>query len=450
LSGANNLADAALAVRAFFSASTNMHTRRNFLLSLPALLSAAPATLAGYRLTRSDDEFLDDLCRRSFRFFVEHSDARTGLTLDRARTDGSTHDETHRNTASAASTGFHLTALCIAAERGWMKRAEAQERTLNCLRFLSERAPREHGWFYHWMDWRNGERTWRSELSSIDTALLFGGVLTARQYFAVNKEIPQLAAQLYHAIDFEWMLNGHARLLSHGWYPERGFIANRWDTYSEHPLLYLLAIGSPTHAIPPRAWYSWRRSWIEYKRMRYMGKATPLFTHQYSHAWIDFRGRRENRLPYVDYFQNSVMATRVHRQFCLDLAQEFPGYSENIWGITASDSAKGYVAWSGPPRHAKIDGSVVPCAAGGSLMFAPDICLPALKAMKEKFGEKVYGKYGFVDAFNPNNGWINPDVIGIDVGITLLSAENLRSGKVWRWFMRNREITRALRLAGIV
>ncbi len=426
-----------------------MLSRRTFLHSLPALSLATSPTEAAYRLTRADEELLEDLCRRSFRFFVEHSDAQTGLTLDRARTDGSVHDETHRNTSSIAATGFGLTAQCIAAERGWMKRDEVRERTLNCLRFLSERAPREHGWFYHWMDWRTGERTWKSEISSIDTALLMGGVLTARQYFANDKEIPQLAAQLYHALDFAWMLNGHARLLSHGWHPESGFIKNRWDTYSEHPLLYLLAIGSPTHGITPRAWWSWRRSWIEYKRRRFLSANTPLFTHQFSHAWVDFRGRRENRLPYVDYFQNSVTATRVNRQFCMDLAKEFPGYSENIWGITASDSKQGYVAWGGPPRHARIDGSVVPCAAGGSLMFASDICLPALKAMKEKYGDQIYGKYGFADAFNPTNGWVNPDVIGIDLGITLLSAENLRSGNVWRWFMRNAEMTRALQLAGL-
>ncbi|NOT60897.1 MAG: hypothetical protein HOP19_11825, partial [Acidobacteria bacterium] len=242
-----------------------MPSRRSFLYSLPALALASLPTEAAYRLTRADEDFLEDLCRRAFRFFVEHSDANTGLTLDRARTDGTTHDETHRNTASIAATGFGLTALCIAAERGWLKREEVRERVLNCLRFLDERAPREHGWFYrsmNWgMDWKTGERVWKSEISSIDTALLMGGVLTARQYFASDKEIPSLAAQLYHAIDFAWMLNGHARLLSMGWHPESGFIKNRWDTYSEHPLLYLLAIGSPTHSITPRAWWSWRRSW---------------------------------------------------------------------------------------------------------------------------------------------------------------------------------------------
>jgi hypothetical protein len=144
-----------------------------------------------------------------------------------------------------------------------------------------------------------------------------------------------------------------------------------------------------------------------------------------------------------------VIAPRVHKAFCLSLAPEFPGYTENIWGITASDSARGYVAWGGPPRHRRIDGTVVPCAAGGSLMLAPEITLPALREMHAKFGEKIYGRYGFVDAFNPNNGWINPDVIGIDVGITLLAAENLRSGNVWRWFMRNPEVPRAMQLVGL-
>jgi len=144
-----------------------------------------------------------------------------------------------------------------------------------------------------------------------------------------------------------------------------------------------------------------------------------------------------------------VTATRAHRQFCIDLSREFPGYSENVWGITASDSAKGYVAWGGPPRDPAIDGTVVPCAAGGSLMFTPDISLPALKTMHEKFGKRIYGRYGFTDAFNPNTGWINPDVIGIDVGITLLSAENLRTENVWRWFMRNTEIPQAMHLVGL-
>ena len=151
----------------------------------------------------------------------------------------------------------------------------------------------------------------------------------------------------------------------------------------------------------------------------------------------------------TDWWQNSVAATRAHKAFCLSLPPEFPGYTEHIWGITASDSRKGYVAWGGPPRDPSIDGTVVPAAAAGSLMLAPDITLPAVREMRRRFGDRIYGRYGFADAFHPTDGWVNPDVIGIDLGITLLSAENLRSGKVWEWFMRNGEIPAAMSRAGL-
>jgi hypothetical protein len=173
----------------------------------------------------------------------------------------------------------------------------------------------------------------------------------------------------------------------------------------------------------------------------------PLFIHQYSHAWVDFRSWRDPVPPQPDWFANSVVATYAQRQFLLDVRGEFPGYTENVWGLTASDSIKGYVAWGGPPRDQAIDGSVVPCAAGGALMFAPEITIPALREMHRRFGDRIYGRYGFADAFHPTTGWVNPDVIGIDVGITLLSAENLRSGRVWEWFMRNPEIRTALERA---
>jgi hypothetical protein len=406
--------------------------------------------LASLRDT-SDEEFLEDLEHRSFLYFREQSDAQTGLVLDRARTDGSPHDERHRNVASIAATGFGLTALCIASERGWIKTDEARARVHSSLRFFAERAPHKRGWFYHWMDWRTGARAWNSEVSSIDTALLLSGILTARQYFNDDTEIVRLATLIYERVDFRWMLNGHRLLLSHGWTPEKGFLGPRWDTYSEDTSLYLLAIGSPTHPINPRSWYALRRDRVRYAGYAYITtRRVPLFMHQYAHLWVDYRGRRENRGQRIDYFQNSVAATRAHKAFCLRLARDFPrSYSENLWGITASDSVKGYVAWGGPPRDPLIDGSIVPTAAGGSLQFTPDISLTALRTMKERFGPKIYARYGFVDAFNPTTGWVGPDFVGINVGPILLSAENLRTGNVWRWFMRNQEITRAMRLVGL-
>jgi hypothetical protein len=389
--------------------------------------------------------FLEDLSRRAFLYFQEQANAQTGLVLDRARTDGKGHDATHPsyNIASIASTGFGLTALCIAAERNWLKAESAREGVRLTLRFFADRAEHKEGWFYHWMDAATGERRWQSEISSIDTALLLAGVLTARQYFRNDKEIVRLATKIYERVNFQWMLNNHPLILSHGWRPENGFIKHRWDTYCELMILYVLAIGSPTYPISKDSWYAWKRPVISYAGRTYI-TGGPLFIHQYSHAWIDFRGRKEKRSPFTDFFKNSVDAIYAHRAFCVDLAKDFPGYSENIWGITASDSAKGYVAWGGPPRDQAIDGTVVPYAAGGSLMLTPEIALPAVLAMRDKYGEKIYGKYGFADAFNPNNGWVAGDVIGIDVGITLLSAENFRSGKVWKWFMANPEISKAL------
>ena len=418
---------------------------------LSTLTVASSQTVgASSKLSSEDQQFLEDLERRSFQYFWEEGDPDTGLVPDRARMDGSTLDENHRNVASIAATGFGLTGLCIAADRNWINRNQARERTRNTLRFFVNKAFQEHGWFYHWLDAKTGERRWNSEVSSIDTALLLGGVLTARQYFRDDQEIRKLATKIYERVDFHWMLNGQQLLLSHGWRPETGFLKPRWDTYSEDTILYLLAIGSPTHPISPASWYAlWR------DRYRYEGHAyfttigVPLFMHQYAHAWINYRNWRETKGDRIDYFENSVQATLAHRAFCINLAHDFPAFGPNVWGITASDSAKGYLAWGGPPRDPEIDGTIVPSAAGGSLMFTPELSVAALRTMREKYGQKVYGKYGFIDAFNLNSGWVDSDVIGINAGIILLSAENARTGNVWSWFMRNSEIPRAMRLAGL-
>ena len=417
------------------------------------LTSAAPRASfqqAPYKLSRQDELFIEDLERRSFQYFWEQADPNTGLVPDRARMDRSPLDENHRNVASIAATGFGLTALCIAAERQWITSEQARERARNTLRFLARKSLHEHGWFYHWMDAKTGERRWQSEVSSIDTALLLAGVLTVRQRFSADIEIVRLATEIYKRVDFSWMLNGHPLLLSHGWKPETGFLKPRWDTYSEDTILYLLATASPTHAISPNSWYALWRDRYRYEGFAYFTTiGVPLFMHQYSHAWIDFRNRREIRGDRIDYFENSINATLAHRAFCMHLAGEFPGYGPNVWGITASDSAKGYLAWGGPPRDPAIDGTVVPSAAGGSLMLTPEIAVAALRTMREKYGQRVYGIYGFVDAFNPSSGWVDSDVIGINVGIILLSAENMRTGNVWRWFMQNREIPRAMEAVGL-
>ncbi|CAN5766254.1 glucoamylase family protein [soil metagenome] len=415
------------------------------------LAASSPGRQIGATVSSQDELFLEDLERRSFDYFWEQADQQTGLVPDRARMDGSFLDENHLNVASIAATGFGLTALCIAAERRWIERGEGKERVRKTLQFFATRAFHKNGWFYHWLDAKTGERRWQSEVSSIDTALLVAGVLTAGQYYREDPEVARLANKIYDRIDFRWMLNGHPLLLSHGWKPETGFLRHRWDTYSEDAILYLLAIGSTTHPISPASWYALWRDRYRYDAYAYFTTiGVPLFMHQYSHAWVDFRNRREVKGDRIDYFENSVAATLAHREFCIDLSAEFPGYGPNAWGITASDSAKGYLAWGGPPRDPAIDGTVVPSAPGGSLMFTPELALAALAFMRNKFGDRVYGRYGFVDAFNPNTGWIDTDVIWINTGIVLLSAENMRTGNVWRWFMQNRQIPRAMQLVGLL
>jgi poly(3-hydroxybutyrate) depolymerase len=396
-----------------------------------------------------DDPFLEDLSKRAFLFFWEQTDPATGIIRDRSRTDGSASSDNHVKVGSIASVGFGLTGMCIAAERGWQPRSAILERTRTTLRTFAEKLEHQHGWFYHWLNVHTGAREWKSEVSSIDTALLLGGVLSVRQCFAADPEISKLATAIYHRVDFGWMRNGHPTLLSHGWRPESGMIVHRWDAFSEASMLYLLGIGSPTHPLPAASWRAWVRPTLTWDGTTYVTHAGPLFLHQYSHAWVDFRAWRDPDPPH-DWFANSRTATLANQRYCVSLRDRFPGYSETLWGVTASDARSGYKAWGGPPHDPQVDGTVVPCAAAGSLMFDPGATLPALRHMQERFGDRLYGRYGFADAFHPTADWINPDVIGIDQGITLLSAENARTGNVWRWFMANPEIQTAMRRAGFV
>lgn len=394
----------------------------------------------------SDHAFLDDLGRRAFLYFWEQADPRTGLVRDRALTDGSIPPNTNRYAASIAATGFGLTAVAVADDHHWMKEDALQERARNTLRFFAYQAPQKNGFFYHWLDPSTGERVRSSEVSSIDTALLVAGVLTVRERFASDPEIVKLANIIYGKLDFPWLLDKRG-ILSHGWLPDVGILKSNWDTYSEHMILYLLAIGSPTHPIPAQSWYAWARPRVTFEKYTYVNYG-PLFTQQYSHAWVDFRNLADGPPSNTNWFENAVIATEAHRDFCASLHDRFPDYGLNLWGITASDSVSGYRIWGGPPADRQIDGTVVPCAAGGSLMLTPQISTACLRHMRAQYGHAIYGRYGFTDAFNPLNNWVNPEIIGIDQGIILLSAANARDGGVWKWFMKNREITDAMQRVG--
>lgn len=414
-------------------------SRRRF-LSFAAALPVLPSLRSG--VSDSDDAFLEDLSCRAFLFFWEQADPNTGLVLDRVRANGAAIPGRNLEVASVALTGFALTAMCIASDRRWMDPNRLRERVRATLRHFAYDQDHVHGWYYHFVNRKSGERAWTSELSTIDTALLLAGVVTAQQYFRDDAEIFDLAYSIYKRVDFNWMLDERTGLLYLGWEPETGLLRAEWTAYFEQAILYVLGIGSPTYPIPSKCWYRFDRPTIEAYGYTVVGQG-PLFTHQYSQAWLYLAGLRDGPPFAIDYFQNSVAATYAHRAYCLSLRGFYPSYSEHLWGITASDSDIGYVIWGDPLSRRDVDGTVVPCAAGGSLMFAPEICLPALRYMHENFATYVYGRYGFADAFNPQTLWIDPDVVGIDVGITLLSAENLRSGRVWRWFHQSPDVRRA-------
>lgn len=414
---------------------------------IPALLvclpprSAADLKLpfADFSLSPEDDQFLDDLEKANFLFFWEQANRETGLVKDRAnvRATGQT------TVASIAATGFGLTALCIGSRRGWVSISDARERAMVTLEQLWKKMPTHRGFFFHWANLNTGERVWDSEVSSVDTAILLCGVLTCREHFRYQP-LTRLAYGIFNRVDWTW-LSEDTSLLPHGWSPEIGFLPYRWDYYSEHMMMYLLGLGSSSHPLPAAAWDAWKRTTFEYDGFRYIGSYAPLFVHQYSQAWFDFRGKRDR---YADYFRNSVIATDVHRRFCLELAKQFPDYSDDLWGITSSDSQRGYVVWGGPPAIGPIDGTVVPSATGGSLPFQPQAVLRVLKNMKNRYGSKAWSRYGFVNAFNPLTNWYDTDVIGIDTGITMLMAENLRTQFVWNTFMQNPEAQRGFERAG--
>jgi hypothetical protein len=386
-------------------------------------------------LSQEDDAFLDELEKANYLFFEEQAHPETGLVKDRCNTRATDTSVV----ASIAGTGFGLTALCIAQQRGWISLSDARDRAITTLRFLWEKMPTHRGFFFHWANVVTGERIWDAEVSSIDTAILLCGVLTCREHFRYV-EISRLSYDIFNRVDWTW-LSEDTSLLPHGWRPEIGFLPYRWDFYSEQTMMYLLGLGSTSHPLRPEAWNAWKRTTFEYDGLRYIGSFAPLFVHQYPQAWFDFRGKRDR---HADYFQNSTVATEVHRRFCLELAKQFPDYSDDLWGITASDSRTGYVVWGGPPENGQIDGTVVPSAAAGSLPFLPPATLRVLKNIKNRYVPNAWSRYGFVNAFNPLTKWYDTDVIAIDTGITMLMAENLRTGFVWKTFMKSPEAQRGL------
>lgn len=428
----------------------------------------------------------DDVEKRTFDYFWETADPETGLIPDRYP-----YTEAF---SSVAAIGFGLTAYGIGAERGYITRERAVERTLLTLRTLeglpqgsrNEGMAGYRGFFYHFIDLKTGARfaDW-VELSSVDTALLLGGVLFAQSYFDDDQpgevEIRRLADTIYRRVEWPWM-QARPPLISMGWYPKQGYIPYDWEGYNEGMLVYVLALGSPTQGISADAWTAWTktyaRSWGVFHEQEYLGFA-PQFGHQYSHVWIDFRGIRDAymRERGFDYFENSRRATYAQRAYAIANPMGWKLYGENIWGLTASDGPQGakldfggsvrefrhYSARGAGLADAFDDGTIAPTAAAASLPFAPEIVIPAVEEMHRLYGAQIYSTYGFLDAFNPsfnydvplksgqlipNFGWVASDYIGIDQGPIIAMIENYRDDFVWNVMKKNPYIRKGLERAG--
>ena len=436
-------------------------------------------------LSSTQQAMVDDLERRTFEWFWQTADPKTGLVPDSAP---------GHSFSSIAAVGFGLTAYGVGVERGYITREQAAQRTLATLRFFHD-APQNdseddasgyHGFYYHFLDMRTGHRAMRYvELSSVDTTLLLGGVLFAESYYDRNtpqeKQIRQLADEIYRAVDWPWM-QPRAPLISMGWTPGGKYIPADWKGYDEGMLVYILALGSPTHPVGPEAWTAWlstnHLTWGTFQGQTFLNFA-PLFGHQYSQTWIDFRGIRDawSRQHGLDYFQNSRRAALSQRAYAIANPGHWTGYGANVWGLTASNgpgdlTAKGaggerrfygYTARGAGLDDITDDGTIAPTAAGGSIAFAPDIVVPALAEMKRRYGAAIYNEYGFVDAFNPSFhtatrlrtgrlvpglGWVDSVQLGIDQGPIVLMIENWRSDFVWNVMKKNPYIRKGLQRAG--
>lgn len=467
--------------------------RRNFLMG--STMTAAALVAAGCSTSLPNglgtpvalDPGIDELQRRTFDWFVRVTNRSNGLTPDRWP---------KRTFASIAAVGFALTCWPIGVERGWMTREEARERTLITLRFFHD-APQGpeatgragyKGFFYHFLDMETGHRFDRTELSTVDTTLLLGGMLFAARWFdgghADEAEIRRLAQAIYERVEWDWAVVRPNRITM-GWHPETGFIEADWNVYNEGMLVLLLAMGSPTHPVPGAVWEEWcsvyDRSWTDEYGPAHLHFA-PMFGHQYSHMFVDFRGvhdaflrSKQAEIPGFDYFQNSARAVQAQRNHAIRNTQGWAGYSADVWGLTACDGPgdfrqvvdgreRQFFSYSARGPGERDDGTLAPTAALGSMPFAPTEVTACFHALKARYGPAIYTEYGFLDSFNPTLtatdrelrhgrivpgvGWVDGDYLGIDQGPIVIQIENHRTDSVWRRMRGEPNITRGLKVAG--
>ncbi|MBU0475878.1 MAG: Tat pathway signal protein [Bacteroidetes bacterium] len=425
------------------------------------------------KLTDNESIFLDTLQYRTFKYFWNELNFENGLVKDRS---------TDYSPASIAATGFAIPIWAIGVEHNWITRKQASDVTLNLLNFLinseqseSETASGFKGFYYHFLDMKTGKRMWNCELSTIDTAWLLAGLRFASQYFNQENEteikIRELIEQVTIRVDWTWATlpdtGFYKNTVSLGWDPKNGFSDYGWTGYNESLFLYVIAAGSDYENVSTayNQWlskYKWENPYEGLEHVAF----PPLFGHQYSHFFIDFRGIADDYMQKkrIDYFENSKRATLVQQKYAIENPLNWIGYDSLTWGLTACDGPGSdnnfddkkfnhYAArgTSGPNNVHDDDGTIAPTAAGGSIAFAPEIVIPTLINLKEKYGnEGLWGKYGFTDAFNPTVNWYDKDYLGIDQAAIIIMIENYRTGLVWNYTMKDSVIKKGLKKLGFV
>ena len=404
------------------------------------------------KIFASNADFLEYIQQTSFDYFWYEANPTNGLIKDRS---------TKASPASVASVGFGLTAIGIGVDRGFITRAEGRDRTLTTIKTFwnGTQGPDPtgiigyKGWFYHFLDMNSATRDGNTELSSIDTGLLLAGMLYSKQYFngidSSETQIRALTDSIIARVDWNWMRNSGLSLTM-GWYPGTGFIGSRWIGYNEAMILYIIGIGATVNPLSSSSWNEWTTGY-QWTYSSRLGDSfvnfPPLFGHQYSHCWVDFRNVADTFMKGkgITYFENSRRATLDQRLYCIENIKRFVGYNPNMWGITASDVPTGYNARG---TDMNDDGTLNPTAPGGSLPFTPEFSIPALRNMYDTHRTKIWTGYGFTDAFNETVNWWGRDVLGIDQGPIIIMAENYRTGNVWKLFMKEKIIIDGLQKAG--
>ena len=417
--------------------------------SLPStMLSAVPHLFA------DDNEFLDYVQQANFDYFWYAANPANGLVPDRSATGSA---------CSIAAVGFGLTAIGIGIDHGWISRTQGVARVLTTLTTFLQGPEGTNtsgtigykGWFYHFLDMNTAVRAPNSELSSIDTTLLLSGILYSKQYFnSTNGDetsIRTMADAIFNRVDWNWMAQG-TNAVSMGWFPPGNFIAGNWIGYDEGMILYLLGLGIATNPLPASAWSYWTNG---YTWATYYGESfvpfPPLFGHEYSHCWVDFRHVADSYMNSHSstYFENSRRAALANRAYCIANPLNRVGYSSNVWGLTACDGPTGYTAHGAPPAL-NDDGTIAPTAPGGAMAFTPEYSLPTLQYFYSHYRRNIWTAFGFRDAFNLSAQWYDTDELGIDQGPIVIMIENYRTQRPWQLFMQNAEVQRGLQQAGFV